>query len=168
MSWIDTVSVIPYSTFFILLVNLGTVLASSLIFRLMVDIDRLEAQELEVRIYNKALKEVERRGDKAALRKLKRREIRIKQLSAASSRQRLKVIMVTILPFMTISLLLSSLYLNKEVAVFPFELPLLKEFSFSVWYLLSYFMAYLPLSRIFRTSPGLWQDSATLGTKEGG
>lgn len=139
-----------------------------MIFRLMVDVDRLEAQELEVRSYNRSLKEIERRGDKALLRKLKRRETRIKQISASASKQRLKVVMVTVLPFMAISFLLSSLYLGKEVALFPFEFAIFKEFSFSAWYLLSYFTAYLPLSRIFRTSPGLWQDTGTMRAMEDG
>jgi len=142
-------------------------LVSSVIFRLMVDVDRLEAQEFEVRNYNRIVKEAERRGDKELLRKLKRRELRIKQLTSWASKQRFKVIAVTILPFMAVSLLLSSRYLGIEVALFPFDAPFLREFSFSAWYLISYFAAYLPLSRLFRTSQSLWQDAGTGGAGGG-
>jgi len=160
MDWIDYLFVLPYSMLFIFCVNVCAVLFGSSIFRLIVDVESLEAQELEVRSYNRSLREAKRKNDREALRRLKRREARIKSMSTSVSRKRLKAVMITVLPFMTLSFLLGILYRGGETALFPFEFVLLnRDTSFSIWYLLTYFTAYLPLSRIFKSSPSLWQDS---------
>lgn len=151
---------IPYSTLFIFLVNTCVVLIGSLIFRLLIDVDRLEAQEFEVHSYDRSLKEAKRRNDKAALRKMKREEVRIKRISALASKQRLKVVMITVLPFTAVPIFLGSLYAEKKVTLFPFEFLFFNEdSSFPAWYFLTYLAAYLPLSKVFRSSPSFWHGS---------
>lgn len=163
---------VPYSMLFIFFVNILIVFAGSLIFRLMVNIDRLEAQESEVHSYDRSLSEAKRKNDKAILRRLKREEIRMKRISASASKQRMKASMVTILPFAAASIILSIVFVPRitnearDIVSFPFEFVLFnKSYSFSVWYFLTYLTAYLPLSRIFRTSPSFWGQSS--GVKSG-
>ncbi|MFH0748451.1 MAG: EMC3/TMCO1 family protein [Candidatus Bathyarchaeota archaeon] len=160
MAWFDSLTVLPYSTLFIFLVNVVVVLLGALIFRLLIDIDRLETQEAEIQSYEKNLKAAKSRNDKAALRKLKREEIRIKTFTASTSKQRLKVVLITILPFTVVSLLLISVYSGKEIVNFPFEFGFFnKDYAYTIWYFLTYFTAYLPLSRIFRSAPSFRPSS---------
>ena len=147
-------------------INICIVLIGSLVFRFTINVNRLEAQESEVRKFERNLKEAKIKTDKASLRKLKREEVRIKRISALASKQRLKVVMITILPFTATTLLLGAHYGGSDIALFPFELPLFSKdylgrttVPFSVWYFLSYFSAYLPISKVFRSSPSFWQSS---------
>jgi len=159
MAWPDYINVIPYSTLIIFAVNTCIVLLGSLVFRLLINADRLEIQESQVRSHDKNLKEAKRRSDEAALRRLKREEPRIKRIAASVSKQRLKASLIVVIPFTAISLLLSRLYLGKEVVLFPFEFALFtNNYSYSIWYFLTYFTAYLPLSKIFKSSPSLWPN----------
>lgn len=162
MAWQDYLFVLPYSTLFIFAVNVCVVIVGSLVFRRMVNTDRLEAQELEVRSYDRSLKEAQRKNDKVIIRKLKREEPRIKRISASVSKQRLKTALVLVLPFSGISFLLSLFYVNKEIVLFPFEFFLFNnEYSFTIWYFLTYLTAYFPISRIFKTSPNIWSNPVT-------
>lgn len=153
MGWIDLIFTRPYSALFIFLISVCIVLISALILRCIINIDRLTALESEVRSYNTSLKEAKRRDDRVMLRKLRHQEVRLKQISASVSRQRMKSLMVTFIPFVLLSFVMSILYADKEVVLFPFEFPL--RGSFSIWYMLTYFAAFLPLSKILRTSPEL-------------
>ena len=165
MGLFDFLFQVPYSMLFIFLVNTSIVLIGSLVFRLMVNINRLEAQELEVRGYDRSLSEAKKKNDKAILRRLKREELRIKRISASASKQRMKASMVTILPFAATSILLSLLFAGGDIVSFPFDFVLFsKSYSFTVWYFLTYLTAYLPLSRFFRTSPSFWGPSAGVKT----
>jgi len=160
MDWLDYLFTVPYSMLFIFFVNICIVLAGSLVFRLMIDVNRLEVQEFEVHSHDRSLNEARRRNDKAILRKLKREQIRIKRISASASRQRLRAGMVTILPFAATSVIMSALFVGKNIVLFPFEFVFFNNsYSFSIWYFLTYLTAYLPISRVFRTSPSFWQQS---------
>ncbi|MFH0896791.1 MAG: EMC3/TMCO1 family protein [Candidatus Bathyarchaeota archaeon] len=161
MSWFDFLFEAPYSLFFIFFVNICVVLAGSLVFRRMININRLEAQESKVQSHNRSLNEAKRRNDEGSLRKLKREQVRIKRISASASKQRMNAGLVTIIPFAAVSLILSVLYSGKDIVFFPFEFVLFsKTYSFSIWYFLTYLTAYLPLSRVFRTTPNFWQKSS--------
>lgn len=159
MEWFESFFVMPYSTLFTFFINICVVLVGSFIFRMIINVNRLEAQEFEVRSYDRSFKIAKKNNDKSTLRRLKREEVRIKRISASASRQRLRVVIITILPFTVVSIMLSIIYAGKEVALFPFEFLFFnRNFSFSIWYFLTYLTAYLPLSRVFRTSPNLWQS----------
>lgn len=159
MEWLDFLFTIPYSMLFIFFVNICIVLAGSVIFRLTINIKQLEIQESRVHSYDRSLSEAKRKNDKTVLRKLKREEIRMKRISASASKQRLKASMITILPFTAASIIMIMFYVGKEIVLFPFKFVLFStSSSFSVWYFLTYLTAYLPLSRVFRTSPRLWHS----------
>ena len=142
----------PASALFIFLVALGISLVSMVVYHYIVDLHRLRAVSQEVRKYNEALKKAQDGGDQSAVRRLRREERRLKQLSGYSQKQRLKVTMVTIIPFSLVSLLLGLLYSGVWVAELPFETPYGKQLSFYVWYTLCYFAVYFPLTRIFGVS----------------
>jgi hypothetical protein len=75
-------------------------------------------------------------------------------LASYSTKQRLRVTLVTIIPFAAVSLILGSFYGARSVAQFPFSTPLGRDMPFYIWYSFCYFAAYLPLTRIFGLSMG--------------
>ena len=152
MASLETLLSRPTSALFIFLVALGISLVSMTVYRYMVDLRRLSTVSQEVRKYNEALKKAQDSGDQVTLRRLRREERRLKQLSGYSQKQRLKVTMVTIIPFSLVSLLLGLLYSGVWVAELPFETPFGSQLSFYVWYTLCYFAVYFPLTRVFGVS----------------
>ncbi len=154
MAGFETLLSRPISALFIFLVALGISLVSMMVYRHMVDLGRLRAVSQEVRKYNEALKKAQDSGDQATLRRLRREERRLKQLSGYSQKQRLRVTMVTVIPFSLVSILLGFMYSGVWVAELPFETPFGSQLSFYIWYTLCYFAVYFPLTRIFGISMG--------------
>jgi len=145
---------VPGSALFIFGVTFSLILVVMIIYRLVTDVRRLQNYELEIRRYTRDLNEAKKRNDKAVLRRLKREEVRFKQFRSYISRQRLKATLVTILPLTVIYFVLSIVYFGKQVATFPFELPLIGKYvPFYIWYLLCYLTMYFPMSRVFGVSP---------------
>ena len=156
MSWFDYLSIVPYSTFSIFLVNFCLVITISFIFKLFVNVVSYKEQESEIYYYDRAVDDAKKRNDKALIRKLKRREARMKAISKSVSRDRLISLMVITIPFTITSSLMGTLYIGTEVVIFPFDLALFNKFnSFHIWNTLTYFGIYLPLSRILKTLPAL-------------
>jgi len=149
MASLDTLLSQPTSALFVLLLALAISLISMMIYRYMVDMRRLGAVNQEVRKYNEAFKKAQNSGDQVALRRLRREERRLKQLSSYSQKQRLRVTMVTIIPFSLVSLVFGLLYSGKSVANLPFETPFGSQLNFYVWYTICYFAVYFPLTRVF-------------------
>ncbi|MDQ1280216.1 MAG: hypothetical protein QG670_1479 [Thermoproteota archaeon] len=147
---------IPHSSLFIFSIALVVVLVVMLIYRFATDVKRLQESEFEIRKYTLELNEANRKNDKVALRRLKREEIRLKHFRTYASKQRLKATLITILPLMSIYFLLSITFFGQQVAIFPFEIPLIGGYvPFYIWYLLCYMTMYLPLSRAFGVSPNM-------------
>jgi uncharacterized membrane protein (DUF106 family) len=149
MGSIDTLLSQPTSALFVLLVALAISLVSMMVYRYMVDLRRLHTVNQEVRKYNEALKKAQNSGDQTVLRRLRREERRLKQLSGYSQKQRLRVTMITIIPFSLVSLLLGLVYSGRSVANLPFETPFGSQLNFYVWYTICYFAVYFPLTRVF-------------------
>jgi len=143
-----------YSMLVVLVIASLLVIISMTTNHLVNDVKRLGEHEIEVRSYTRDLNEARKKDDKNLRRQLKRRESEIRGLQSFITRQRMKVTLVTMLPFMIIYLILSSAFSGiTAVAILPFELPLVgRELSFYLWYLFCYFTAYLPLSRVFGVS----------------
>jgi len=154
MASLETLLSQPTSAFLIFLVALGISIVSMMVYRYMVDLRRLRTVSQEVRKYNEVLKKAQNSGDQAMLRRLRREERRLKQLSGYSQKQRLRVTMVTIIPFSLVSLLLGLLYSETFVATLPFKTPFGSQLNFYVWYTLCYFAVYFPLTRMFGVSMG--------------
>lgn len=160
MVWFESLLSIPHSASLILCVCFIISLVSMIVYWLMTDVDKLTTTEVEVKRHNQQLREAEKRNDKAMIRRLKRKDLRMKQLARKSTSQRSKVSLITMIPFTIIYLYLSSTFKGIDVAVFPFELPLIGRYvgdhfviPFSIWYIICYFTSYLVLSRIFRIRP---------------
>jgi uncharacterized membrane protein (DUF106 family) len=115
----------------------------------MINMDRLQYVTRAVRKYNEELKRAQTRGDKTALRRLEREERKLRQMSSYTQKQRMKAMLITVIPFSAISILLGLYLSERPVAVLPFETPYGRYINFYIWYLLCYFSAYLPFTRIF-------------------
>ncbi|MEM2093697.1 MAG: EMC3/TMCO1 family protein [Candidatus Bathyarchaeia archaeon] len=152
MASFDVLLYQPASTLFVLLVSFAACLMSMIVYRYTVDLKRLSEVSEEVRRYNEDLTKAKKSGDKQALRRLKREERRLRQLSSYAQRQRLKATMVTVIPFSIISLMLGLFYSGRAVATLPFETPFGKGLNFYTWYMLCYFAIYFPLTRLFGVS----------------
>jgi uncharacterized membrane protein (DUF106 family) len=125
-----------------------------LAYRLMVDLKKLQSINDEINKYNEKMKEAQRSGGRAEFRKARREEARVKVLASYSTKQRMRVTLITLIPFAAVSLILGSIYGARSVAQFPFATPLGRNISFYVWYAFCYFSTYLPLARVFGLSIG--------------
>ena len=139
----------PTATLAVLLIAVGIALASMLVYRLMVDVRKLQSINEEISRYNERMREAQRRGNRGELRRLRREETRVRMLASYSTKQRLRVTLVSIIPFSAISILLGLFYGVRPIAKLPFDTPLGSDLSFYLWYTLCYFSFYLPLARIF-------------------
>jgi len=142
----------PTATFAVLFIAVGIALASMMVYRLMVDVRKLQSINEEIGRYNERMREAQKRGNRAELRRLRREETRVKMLASYSTKQRLRVTLVTIVPFSAASILLGSFYGMRPIAKLPFNTPIGTDLSFYLWYTFCYFSAYLPLLRIFGLS----------------
>jgi len=151
---LSSVLTVPHSALFIFGVAFGLVMLVVLISRLAVDMKKIQAFELEIKKHAQALKVAKANDDKAALRRLKREELRLKPLRSYVSKHRLTASLITIAPLMIIYILINAVYVDETVAIFPFDFPLVGRFApFSLWYLLCYLALFLPLSKLFNVLP---------------
>ena len=144
---------VPNSALFIFGVAFALVLLVVAISRLVVDTEKINRFELEMRKHTNDLNQAKAKDDKAALRRLKREELRLKQLRSYVTKQRLNSSLITIVPLTLIYIIINTVYFGEEVAAFPIDMPFVGRFApFPIWYLLCYFTAYLPLSKLFGVS----------------
>lgn len=140
----------PNSTIFVFSVSLALNLAMMAAYRLMVDIDQLRENDMKVKKYMRELKEVEKKGDRRALKKLKRMESRINKLQTLNAKQRSKVSFLFMVPLMVIFLVLNVVFSGSNVVKLPFSLPFVgsDELPFVWWYLICHFTLYTLFSRL--------------------
>jgi uncharacterized membrane protein (DUF106 family) len=144
----------PYSTLLILIVASSIALSSMIVYRLMVDVKKLQSINEETRRYNDIARQAQRSGDKVKIRRARREEVRVKMLTSYATKQRLRVTLVTVAPFALVSLLLGSIFGSSTVAISPINTPFGREIPFYIWYTLCYFASYLPLSKVFGLTMG--------------
>ena len=142
----------PASTVSILIIAVAISMISMIVYRLMTDVKKLQSINEEIGRYNEKMRDAQKKGSRAELRRLRREETRVKILASFSTKQRMKVTLVTILPFSMVSILLGSFYGASSVARLPFDTPYGSNLSFYIWYTFCYFSAYLPLTRLFGLS----------------
>lgn len=151
---LSPVLTVPNSALFIFGIAFGLALLVVTVSRLAVDAKKIQAFELEIKKHTHDLKEAKEKADKAALRRLKREELRLKPLRSYVSKHRLNASFITVFPLMIIYIIINAVYLGEQVVAFPFDFPIVGPYApFSVWYLLCYFTTYLPLSKLFNVSP---------------
>ena len=142
---------IPNSTLFIMFLTLSLTTISMIVYRIVSDVKQLKENDIEVRRYMRELNEAKRREDKAALARLERKEDRINSLRTYTTRQRSRVSLITIIPFMLIYYTLSSTLTSAGVVAHsPLTLPFVgTELYFFQWYLVTYFTIHTVISRLF-------------------
>lgn len=142
---------IPLSTVFVLGIALSLSLGVMLINRLLTDVKQLRAYEREVKEYDNRMSKVKGSKDKALLRRMRRAEPRIKMIRSRVMRDKMKVMAFTMVPYFVIYLTLNAVFSEVgPVAYSPWLLPFVGEnIPFMLWYLICYFAAYTPLSRLF-------------------
>lgn len=140
----------PNSAIFVFSVSLALNLSMMAAYRLMVDIDQLRENDMKVRKYMRELKEVEKKGDRRTLKKLKRMESRINKLQTLNAKQRSKVSLLFMVPLMVIYLVLNVVFSGSNVVKLPFALPFVgsDELPFAWWYLICHFTLYTLFSRL--------------------
>lgn len=145
----------PNSTLFILVLSLALGLIMMAANRLLTDVKRLQEYEREVRKYMSSLNDARKRNDKAALKKLKREETKINTMQSYVSKQRLKVTMIFMIPFMLIFTVLNSIFAEVgTVALTPFDFPFIgRNIPFLWWYMICSFAVNFPLYRLFGLTP---------------
>ena len=142
----------PASTISILIIAVTISLISMIVYRLLTDVKKLQSINDEISKYNEKMRDAQKKGSRAELRRLRREETRVKILASFSTKQRMKVTLVTIIPFSLVSILLGSFYGARSVARLPFDTPYGSDLSFYIWYTFCYMSAYLPLTRLFGLS----------------
>ena len=152
IQWVAGLGV--YASIFVLLISFLLVIISMIVNHLVTDVDLLAKHEIEIRGYTKQLQSATRKNDRSSLRSLRRREQEIRELQSFVSRQRMKVSLITMGPFMLIFILLNLAFSSVGViTTLPFAFPFIgKNLFFNTWYIFCYFTAYLPLSRVFHVS----------------
>ncbi|MHA1973387.1 MAG: EMC3/TMCO1 family protein [Candidatus Hodarchaeales archaeon] len=123
----------PWSSLFILVISFIVSLFSTLISRLMIDIDKLERLTKESKKYNKLKMQMLKTADTKLKLKYEKNADRMKKVQSELSMMKLKPIMITFIPLMIFFVVFSSFFqwqidaanqiTGNIPAVIPFELP---------------------------------------------
>ncbi len=141
----------PSSTIFILFTSLVLNLTMMFAYRLMVDIDQLRENDMKIREYMRDLNDARKRGDKRAIKRLRRKEPKINKLRTLNAKQRSKVSFLFMIPFMVVYLILNSVFSGIDVVKLPFALPFIGPggLSFAWWFIICQFAMHTVLSHLF-------------------
>ena len=152
----NILTVMPYSTFFIIGLALTLALLTSYTQRKFVNLEEVRKVREEMNILRKRLSEARKRGDKKALAKLQREQVRLMKQSSSVMGQQSKVSLLMMIPFLVLFWLLYGFFGNHVVAYSPIPIPYGTingtNITFWLWYLLSALALNLPVTRLLRTS----------------
>lgn len=140
----------PHSTLLVFLLAVLLSISSSAITRALVDVEKWAKQMKEVsewqREYMRALKS----GDQKLIAKAKKKEPSIRRLRSEMSKQQLKPLAATFIPFLTIWWIFNGVFKGSIVAVSPIPLPFVGyNLDFIAWYILSSFSLTSLVQRVF-------------------
>ncbi len=134
---------IPESTVIITLTAVSLGLLSNVATRLLVDLKTERRIKAEVAAFDKELKEAMTKGDKDKEERLKKKKPQIDQMRFKASGGRLKVMLVTWLPFIAVYYLMANFVggFSEAVAYSPIPIPYIVAANGSMvliwWYFLS-------------------------------
>ncbi|GEM_PF-749193 len=142
---------VPNSTIFTFSVSFILNLVMAIANRLLVDVNQLRENDLKIKGYMKERNEAEKRGDRRALKKLRRMEFRMNKLQTLNAKERSKVSLLFMVPFMIVYLILNAVFLGSNIVELPFVIPFVGSIglSFAWWYIICHFTLYTMLSRLF-------------------
>ena len=130
----------PYSTLLVFLLAAFLAISSSLITRALVDVEKMSRHMKEVTEWRKEYMQALKSGDQKLIAKMKKREASIKKMQSEMSKQQLKPLAATFIPFVLIWWLFNGVFKGSVVAVSPIPLPFVGYYlDFISWYILSSF-----------------------------
>jgi len=155
ISLLGPYSNIPKSTVLILGIALGLSLATNLVNKFLVDMEKLKQARKDIADWRKELEKARKSGDRKRVERAMKRQAAITKLQGRMALEQMKVSFVFFVPFLAIFTLLSSFFGASVVAYSPFEVPFLmgKELQFVSWYILASFATSLPLAKLLKTTP---------------
>ncbi len=147
----------PLSTVFIFTLAIILGVASSIVTKMLVDMETLRRYMEEVNAWQKQYIQAMKSGDKKTLAKLKKREPAIKRMRAEMTRQQMKPFAVTFIPFVFLWWLFNGVFMENGapimVAHLPFPLPFLgANLTFIWWYILSSFSITSLIQKVLNVS----------------
>jgi len=147
----------PLATLFIFILAIILGVTSSIVTKMLVDMESLRKYMEEVNAWQKQYIQAMKSEDKKALAKLKKREPAIKRMQAEMTRQQMKPFAVTFIPFVILWWLFNGVFIENGapimVARLPFPLPFLGDnLTFFWWYILSSFSVTTLIQKIFNVS----------------
>jgi uncharacterized membrane protein (DUF106 family) len=154
----EWLTIIPYSTLFVLLLAFAVSFATQFTSRLLTNKEQLQAWNKEISQWRSAIMEARRRGDKRAIAKLQRQERHVMQLQSKIMWQSMKTSLLWFIPLMLMWYVFLP-YLGFSINAIVAYIPLLSEppFELSVflWYLFCSFLASALFTRLFGLGLGL-------------
>lgn len=129
----------------IALISLGIALASSLVRRAVLDLDKMKEMKVKMKEHQKALKEATKSGDK---KKAKRAQDELMKLTMENMKHSFKPMLYTFIPFILIFMWLKSQYggVGAVATLFNFEL------TWFWWYLITSMIFSMILNKALKLS----------------
>jgi len=152
----EWLSVIPYSTFFILFLSIAVSFATSLSNRLLTNREQLRAWNKEVAQWRADSLEARRTGDKKLMAKVKKQERQVMQLQSKMMWQSMKTSFLWFIPLMLMWYLFLPQIINvgETVAYLPWLGGEPIHLNVFLWYLLGSFLAGALFTRFFGLGMG--------------
>jgi uncharacterized membrane protein (DUF106 family) len=139
----------PQATFFIMILSLVLGLATSLVNRMMMDLDAYREMTLESQRVRQEMMEAMKSGNQRRIDKAQNRQKQLMSQQNKMTMDRMKISLFFMIPFILIWQLLTRFFGGITIAVFPFDVPLIpKNFSVANWYVLCSLTFNIIISRV--------------------
>jgi len=128
----------PYSTLLIAFLAIGLNVASQALIRLLLDVRAMREMSKEIAEYRSELRRAIESRDRAKLEKLMRKEKMMREMEKRYSVSRMKPFIVLFGPFLLVYLLVIG-FLGGGTVVAVTPIPIFRELTVPIWYVLSSF-----------------------------
>jgi uncharacterized membrane protein (DUF106 family) len=142
----------PLAVVSIFLITMGMAVISSGATRLLTDVKVWKRRMVEIKEWQSEYTKAMRAKDEKAIAKAKKRELTIKKAQAEMSKEQMKPMLLTLIPFFVFYYIFYAVFGFNEatVAYSPIELPFVgSTFNFWTWYLVSSFSVSALIQRFF-------------------
>ncbi|MEM3736761.1 MAG: EMC3/TMCO1 family protein [Candidatus Bathyarchaeia archaeon] len=165
---LDFLTVIPASTFLILLVSISISLISGTLNRKFTNPEKMKEYRIKSSELRKQISEARKKGDRKAYARLMRQQKELLKESGGLMKQQYKVMFIPMIGYLGIFYALSALFSQGGapaiVAYAPFPIPWFDGWAtvgpdrlgitFYQWYILCAFAVNTPIYRLFKISIG--------------
>lgn len=151
----------PYSTVAVALTSIFFSIVSNALTRVFVDVEAERRMRAEIAKFTRELQQAIKSGNKQEEEKLKKKQATIQQMQLKISKDRMKVLAVTIVPFFILYYVIVGFIGTPWVAYSPFYIPFIMsqipnsqlfQVNLFGWYLICSFAFSGIISKIFKTS----------------